>query len=604
MSKSNWFGRHALSLTLGASILAATAALAVPVQGSADDLVFYAAPTALSGAAGDLLSYRTASVKLGTGAPAVSAWNVIYQSKTAHTVSGGVEVAPKDNAVSGTVLVPTKAWTGGGSRPVMIYAIGTHGLATSCAPSRQMAAGTDYESGNIAAALNAGYAVLVTDYAGYLNDQKAIYMAGESQAHAALDIFRAATALPGAGIDPKAKVGVWGYSQGGQTAAKVAEIASTYAPDINIVGVATGGVPAELRSVARNLDGNTGAAFLMSTVAGLANEYGKRVPISIIATTAGKAELAKLSGECVFEALLDLQNRTLGSLTVGNQALDDLLDVVSDVLDEQQLGKQTPTMPIYHYHGQADEFIPLAQAFNLKKQYCAGGAKVKFDAYPSEHLVTMVQSAPKVLAWMSDRLAGKAAPNTCSNTTQPAVTALPGGGDYKVALDHWPLDAKVVLKTLQQTVTLPSTSSLTAVANLTNPNLTGQMSIPAFRQSIKILGLSVPVGMRVTPVGDATGTAALDKAGVLSITATAKADITVTSILGLPIGECKTATPVNFALSSSGSVSGLGSGLTFTGTTSFPALKGCLVSAVLTALMSGPGQAYSFTVAPPEPLTN
>ena len=44
--------------------------------------------------------------------------------------------------------------------------------------------------------------------------------------------------------------------------------------------------------------------------------------MSIIATTAGKAELAKLSGECVFEALLDLQNRTLGSLTVGNQALD------------------------------------------------------------------------------------------------------------------------------------------------------------------------------------------------------------------------------------------------------------------------------------------
>lgn len=603
--KANWFGRHALGVTLIASVLAATAALAVPNAGSSDDAVFYTAPTVLSGVAGELLSYRPATVKLGASAPTVSAWNIIYQSKTAHTLSGsGVELDPKDNAVSGTVIVPTKAWSGSGSRPVMIYAIGTHGLATSCAPSRQMAAGTDYEAANVAAALNAGYAVLVTDYAGYLNGQKAIYMVGESQAHAALDIFRAATALPGAGIDAKTKVGVWGYSQGGQTASKVAEIASTYAPEINIVGVATGGIPAELRSVARNLDGSTGAAFLMSTVAGLSNEYGKRVPIGLIASDAGKVELAKLANECVFEALLDLQNKTLGSLTVGDQALEDLLDVVSGVLDEQELGKQTPTMPIYQYHGQADEFIPLAQAFDLKKKYCVGGAKVKFDAYPSEHLITMVQSAPKVLAWMSDRLAGKAPPNTCANTTQPAVTALPGGGDYKVALDQWPLNAKVMLKTLQQTVSLPSTSSLTAVTNLTNPNLTGKMSIPAFRQSIKILGLSIPVGMRVTPVGDATGTASLDKTGTLAITATAKADITVTSILGLPIGECKTATPVNFSLSSSGSVAGLGSGLTFTGTTSFPALKGCLVSAVLTVLMSGPGQMYSFTIAPPEPFAN
>ena len=61
-------------------------------------------------------------------------------------------------------------------------------------------------------------------------------------------------------------------------------------------------------------------------------------------------------------------------------------------------------------------------------------------------------------------------------------------------------------------------------------------------------------------------------------------------------------TPVEFPINFDGPVSSLGNGnLTFTGTTTFPQLKGCGVSAILSAVMSGPGQTYSFTVAPPAP---
>ena len=61
-----------------------------------------------------------------------------------------------ENAVTGTVIVPNGIWLGFGGRPVVSYATGTHGLQQGCAPSLQMAAGTDYESENIKAALNEG----------------------------------------------------------------------------------------------------------------------------------------------------------------------------------------------------------------------------------------------------------------------------------------------------------------------------------------------------------------------------------------------------------------------------------------------------------------
>jgi hypothetical protein len=46
----------------------------------------------------------------------------------------------------------------------------------------------------------------------------------------------------------------------------------------------------------------------------------------------------------------------------------------------------------------------------------------------------------------------------------------------------------------------------------------------------------------------------------------------------------------------------LGSGgLVFSGATTFPMMKGCIISAILSAFMSGSGQQYAFQVSPPAP---
>ncbi|MFI4919403.1 MAG: lipase family protein, partial [Legionellales bacterium] len=207
-------------------------ATAAPILGPSDSS-FYTAPTSV-GNAGDLISYRPATINLGTGAATTQAWNVMYRSTDALGAA---------NVVSGTVIVPTAAWTGSGTRPVIDYAVGTHGLAQDCAPSRQMAQGSDYENANIASAIAAGYAVLVSDNPGYTNGSTPTYLAGVAQGHAVLDIAKAATQIPSSGISSTAKTAIWGYSQGGQTASWAGELQTSYAPNLNLVAIAAGGIP-------------------------------------------------------------------------------------------------------------------------------------------------------------------------------------------------------------------------------------------------------------------------------------------------------------------------------------------------------------------------
>ncbi|CAH0351228.1 lipase family protein [Aquabacterium sp. CECT 9606] len=587
--------KPALALPLAALAFAVTSACAAPVVGPSG-IAFYTAPASTTGVHGDLISYRTATVNLGANAPATKAWNVMYQS----TDSVGAA-----NVVTGTVIVPTTTWAGTGERPIIAYAVGTHGLAQPCAPSLQLAGGTDYETANIAAALKAGYAVLVTDYAGYTTGSTPTYLAGASQGNAVLDIVRAASQVPSVGLSATAKTAIWGYSQGGQSASWAAERKATYAPSLNLVAVAAGGTPADFITTAKYLDGSNGASFLFGGVIGLAEQYPTAIPLDTLANANGQAAVARGKNQCVFESLFDLMNHSLSEYTVGNQSLDQLLTVpaINATLKAQNLGATKIPVPLYQYHGQADEFIPIEQHVDLKKKYCSKFSNVTFDVYPSEHIVTQFQAAPTVLTWLGDRFAGKSTLGTCLTfNAEPKSTANPNKGNFVVSLKSWPLTATVGLKTLAQTVYLPTTSTFSAETDITAQRLTGSLSVPNFSQSIKILGIGSQVGLKITPVGDATGTVTLDNAGQLHVHGMAKANISVTSLSGLPIGECKTVTPVEFPINFDGPVSSLGNGnLTFTGTTTFPQLKGCGVSAILSAVMSGPGQTYSFTVAPPAP---
>ena len=71
------------------------------------------------------------------------------------------------------------------------------------------------------------------------------------------------------------------------------------------------------------------------------------------------------------------------------------------------------------------------------------GTNVTWDLYPSEHITTQFQSAPKSLQFLADRFAGTAATGNCAQATPPTSTAPPKGGDFEVTLDKWKLGGEL-----------------------------------------------------------------------------------------------------------------------------------------------------------------
>src|SRR5277367_1886160 len=226
--------RAALALSIFVVLAVPSGADATPVEGPSGS-AFYTPPSPIpAGIAGELVWYRPATVNLNVTLPSNKAWTVLYQSTDQHG---------QPDWVTGTVVVPTTKWSGKGERPVVTYGPGTQGLAHQCAPSLQMAEGTEYDGGAIIESLKKGYAVTVTDYQGYTNGAVPTYTAGKAEGQAVLDAVRAGRQVPGSGITEKDPVIVWGYSQGGQAASWAAELQPSYASDVKMIGLAAGGVP-------------------------------------------------------------------------------------------------------------------------------------------------------------------------------------------------------------------------------------------------------------------------------------------------------------------------------------------------------------------------
>lgn len=603
--------KHRVSMRVAALALPVLIVLALAASAGAATSTtvadIYNAPSALPTGNGTLTKYSQTSVSLGAGAPAVNAWRIQY---TSTMVDGSRDI------VTGTVIVPTKAWPttlfSSDKRPIVAYAVGTQGLGKQCAPSKQIGSGAEYENANIVAALNRNYAVVVTDNDGYVNGTKPTYIVGENAARALLDGVRAGTQVPNVGVSiGSSKIAIWGYSQGGQTAAKAGEIEGTYAPELRVAGVAAGGVPADLNATAHYLDGANGMAFLLSSIYGLSNQYPSIINLNTLANANGKAAIADAEANCVFNSLFKYQNHSLAEYTVGNKTLDQFLSdpAILNVVNAQKLGGAKIPVPLYLYHGTADEFIPLQPSIDLKKAYCNKGTNVTYGVYPSEHIATQFQAAPQALDFLSDRLNGAITLGTCLTLkSTPKANGNNPKGDFIISQKQWPLTGKVGLKLLGQDVTLPSGATFTADDNVTKGKLqNATMTIPTFDQNLTITLIPVTVRLGINAVS-VNGNISVDDNGILHIHGNAAVDITVHSLgegsLQIPVG-CHTATPANIALNYDGPVSDLGNGkVAFSGSTTFASMTGCgLLNLVLTGLMSGPGQTYAFSIAPPAPST-
>lgn len=294
----------------------------------------------------------------------------------------------------------------------MTYAIGTHGLGDQCAPSALLRNGTENELSLMQQALSRGWAVVVTDYEGLGTPGPHTYTVARSEGHAVLDAARAAIAVPGAGLSADAPVGIWGYSQGGGAAGKAAEQAADYAPELDVRGVAAGGVPADLVEVfTANLDSHIATGLLVSATTGFDAAYPD-LHLRDKLTPAGMALYEDVKDECVAQIALKGAPFTARQLIA---APDPLTGDAGERLGENGVGADAPAFPAFVYHGGVDELIPVAQGRGLRADWCAGGTTVQYTELPlTGHIGGAALGGTPAVNWLADRFAGSPAPSSCS----------------------------------------------------------------------------------------------------------------------------------------------------------------------------------------------
>ncbi len=310
-----------------------------------------------------------------------------------------------------TVLIPTNA-PAAGRRQILAYQSFYDSLTLDCTPSYMTLQGSMFESGAVNTSLTKGYVVVLSDYEG-IDSQ---WIVGKNTAHGVLDGIRAAINFGPVGVSSGAAVALAGFSGGGHASAWAAEMAAEYAPELNIVGSAMGGVPVNVKNVANKVDGGLFSSVYLGAVVGLSRAYPEIEPAKY-ATAAGLTAIQDMGGRCLLGILEGKKDMLIKygfkkSTTYLKDANFLDLPEIAAIIQANNLGTRKPNAPVYVYEGSLDEIMPIADVDALVANYCSKGVAVQYNRTVGDHLLMAIAPNP-MLNWAFDRLAGKAAPSNC-----------------------------------------------------------------------------------------------------------------------------------------------------------------------------------------------
>lgn len=293
-------------------------------------------------------------------------------------------------ATTGTVVEPTAPWKGKGPRPTVVIGAGTIGQGDQCAGSKMMSfplsidptkpsLGVNYTGLEMNLMLINGVRVVIPDYIGMGTPGIHTYINRRETGHAMLDAARAALNISHAPAG--SPVAFAGYSQGGGAAASAAELASTYAPDLNVKASYAGAPPANLLKVIGQIDGTFIVGAVGYAINGLEARYPQLGPILDQETNAnGRAALKRLQTQCIPDTALSFGFQRTSAWTRTGESLSTVIlrhpEAVT-VIDEQRIGRLKPNAPVLIEGGISDDVIPDGQVGDLYHDWKAQGADVR-----------------------------------------------------------------------------------------------------------------------------------------------------------------------------------------------------------------------------------
>jgi hypothetical protein len=360
--------------------------------------LFYVPPDPLPpGPPGEILRAERMDAYLIPGVRLrAAAWRVLYRSTSA---------IGEPTAVSGTVLIPRGRTAK--ARPLIGYAVGTHGIGDSAAPSRLIARGLDWESGLIAMVLARGWAVAITDYQGLGTPGDHTYMVGRTLGPNVLDIMRAARELDPVSLPAGGPAAIVGYSEGGAAAGWAAQLQPTYAPDVPLVAVAAGAAAANLEAAGPSLDGSFFSFFIAYGGIGYAAAYPE-LDLDPYLTPMARDGIERLRRSSVVDAIRFGPRFVRASDLTQPNVLD--LPEWRRRLRENRLGDLVPEAPVLLHHARRDQIVSFAQSVNLRDDWTALGGDVRLYITRGgvDHMSGALAGTPVALDWIARRL-GRAA---------------------------------------------------------------------------------------------------------------------------------------------------------------------------------------------------
>lgn len=295
----------------------------------------------------------------------------------------------KPSATVTTVLQPGDLAHPVPSKGVVAYLSYYDGLSNSCDPSYTMQDDSiNGEKAVIGSLLELGYTVTVPDFEGETLD----WAAGHESGWNTLDAIRATErelGMPAA----TTKVGMIGYSGGSIAGEWASELAPSYAPELDLVGTAIGGVPANLRDLVNYVNSSAdkdrndwfgvipAATVALGRATGL--DFGK------YESAFGKDAATYVSDKCIADFAGHYPGKHLADLV--KPGIDFLNEPdVKPIVDGLTMGKgTTPTVPMLMVNGNddgiGDGVMIAADVQALATKYCRAGLPVQYSEVPGAH---------------------------------------------------------------------------------------------------------------------------------------------------------------------------------------------------------------------------
>jgi len=287
----------------------------------------------------------------------------------------------------------------------------------------------DAESVVIAPLLLQGYTVIVPDTEG----QKADFASGPEYGINTLDSIRASTSSPLTGLTTSTPIGLFGYSGGAIATDWAAQMAASYAPDVNsqLIGAAEGGVLVDPAHNLTYVDGSrVWAGIIPMSIIGIAR--GFHINITPYLSSYGRQLYAALQKASIINVLGAYPGLTFAQLVKPQYANPASIPILVKVENKLNTGSRGPaTIPMFIGQGASgtlegtpgnkpgigpgDGVMVAGDVRTLARHFCHSGTAVDYTQYNAlSHVTTFPAWAPAAMAWLNGLFSGNQAPNDCS----------------------------------------------------------------------------------------------------------------------------------------------------------------------------------------------